>query len=90
MVLPEPIQLVEHHVRQQWREHAPNNLANILRDLAVTLPRDRLRPAYGDGFGGAPWHPGTAGEHASGRESEEPDDGSRTAHASDAGGPSDV
>jgi len=70
--------------------HASNNLANILRDLAVTLPRERLRPAYGDGFQGAPWRPRTAGEDASGREREEPDDGSRTAHASDAGGPSDV
>ena len=88
--LDEMIQAIEVDIREDRADLASNNLANILRDLAVTLPRDRLRPAYGDGFGGAPWHPGTAGEHASGRESEEPDDGSRTAHASDAGGPSDV
>ena len=39
---------------------------------------------------GAPLRPRTAGEHVSERDREEPDDGSRTAHASDAGGPSDV
>jgi hypothetical protein len=81
---------VEGDVREQRREHASNDLANILRGLTVTVPRDQLRPAYGDGFAGAPWHPRTAGGQVSERDSEEPDDGSRTAHASDAGGPSDV
>jgi len=41
-------------------------------------------------FAGAPWHPRTAGERVCERDAEEPDDGSRTAHASDVGGPSDV
>ena len=81
---------MERDVGQQRFTHASNNLANILRSLAVTLPRDQLRPAYGDGFAGAPWHPRTAGERVSERDAEEPDDGSRTAHASDVGGPSDV
>ena len=49
-------------------DRASNNLANILRDLAVTLPRDQLRPAYGDGFAGAPWHPRTAGGRVSERD----------------------
>lgn len=84
------VKLVEVDVGEERWAHAPNNLANILRDLAVTLPREQLRPAYGDGFAGAPWHPRTAGERVCERDAEEPDDGSRTAHASDVGGPSDV
>jgi hypothetical protein len=89
-LLNERIEPLKVDVRKHWAEHASNNLANILRDLAVTIPRERLRPAYGDGFLGAPWRPRTADEDAGGRDREEPDDGSRTAHASDAGGPSDV
>src|SRR3954463_5588332 len=32
----------------------PHDGAKLPFDLAVTIPRDRLRPQYGDGFLGAP------------------------------------
>lgn len=35
-------------------DHSPHDGAKLPFDLAVTIPRDRLRPQYGDGFLGAP------------------------------------
>ena len=34
--------------------YSPHDGAKLPFDLAVTIPRDRLRPQYGDGFLGAP------------------------------------
>jgi len=38
----------------KWHHHASNNLAKLPFDPSVRVPRARLRPRYGDGFGGAP------------------------------------
>jgi hypothetical protein len=40
--------------RHNPRLHASNNLAKLPFDPSVRVPRARLRPRYGDGFGGAP------------------------------------
>jgi hypothetical protein len=40
--------------REQRARHSPHDGAKLPFDLAVTIPRDRLRPQYGDGFLGAP------------------------------------
>jgi hypothetical protein len=44
----EPVQV---DVRQQGRDHAPNNLAKFPFLFQTTIPRARLRPKYGQGFG---------------------------------------
>src|SRR3954466_14420998 len=41
-------------VAESRRLHSPHDGAKLPFDLAVTIPRDRLRPQYGDGFLGAP------------------------------------
>jgi hypothetical protein len=52
---PEVEGVVQKDVRQQGREHPSHNVANKLGRLwVVAIPRARLRPAYGDGFRGAP------------------------------------
>jgi hypothetical protein len=45
---------VQVDVGQERRDHPSHNGAKLPFDLAVTIPRDRLRPHYGDGFSGAP------------------------------------
>lgn len=35
-------------------DYAANNVAKKVIEFPVTIPRKRLRPEYGDGFGGAP------------------------------------
>ena len=50
----EPLHAVERHIRQQRREHSTHNGAKLPFDLTITIPRDRLRPHYRDGFAGAP------------------------------------
>ena len=63
-VLPEPIKLVEHHVREERGDHPSQNLANKSREIALGIPRTTLRSRYGDGFLGAPlrqWIPGNEG-----------------------------
>src|SRR3954466_13072793 len=46
--------VVQEEVGQKWRDHSSHDGAKLPFDLAVTIPRDRLRPQYGDGFLGAP------------------------------------
>jgi hypothetical protein len=39
----------------QWRTYHPtNNIAKNVIDFSIAVPRERLRPKYGDGFKGAP------------------------------------
>jgi len=45
---------IQRGIRQQGREHPTYNVANILLDFSLTLPREWLQPRYGDGFQGAP------------------------------------
>ena len=47
-------QAMEGDVGQQGRGHPSYNLANRLIEFSLAIPRERLRPGYGDGFGGAP------------------------------------
>src|SRR3982750_1235866 len=51
---PEVEHVVQVDVGQGRRDHPTHDGAKLPFDLAVTIPRDRLRPHYGDGFLGAP------------------------------------
>lgn len=46
--------MVQVDVRKARGGHPSHDGAKLPFDLAVTIPRDRLRPQYGDGFLGAP------------------------------------
>src|SRR5215210_5045281 len=46
--------MVQVDVRKARGDLPSHNGAKLPFDLAVTIPRDRLRPHYGDGFSGAP------------------------------------
>jgi hypothetical protein len=50
-MLQEPVHVDD---GEQRTDHATHDGAKLPFDLAVTIPRDRLRPQYGDGFLGAP------------------------------------
>ena len=54
---PEIEHVVQVDVGQERRDHPSHDGAKLPFDLAVTIPRDRLRPHYGDGFLGAPLLP---------------------------------
>jgi hypothetical protein len=41
-------------VRQQWTDLSPYNVTKNVIDFSIAIPRERLRPNYGSGFGGAP------------------------------------
>ena len=45
---------MEVDVGEQGRYYSPNNSAKTVIEFLITIPRERLRPHYGDGFGGAP------------------------------------
>jgi len=45
---------VQGDVGQQWRKHAPNNVAKRPLEFFIRLAREQLRPTYGQGFRGAP------------------------------------
>src|SRR4051794_17988670 len=51
---PEVEHVVQVDVGQERRDHPSHDGTNLPFDLAVTIPRDCLRPHYGDGFLGAP------------------------------------
>jgi hypothetical protein len=42
-----------------WAQHPSHNVANTRWQYAVSIPRKQLRPAYGEGFQGAPLDCGT-------------------------------
>jgi hypothetical protein len=48
---------MEVDIRQQGRDNPSNNIAKTVIDFSITIPREQLRPGYGDGFGGAPLDP---------------------------------
>ena len=53
--LPPALQVVAHAKEVSHPDnYSPHDGAKLPFDLAVTIPRDRLRPQYGDGFLGAP------------------------------------
>jgi hypothetical protein len=45
---------VQVDIRQQGANYSPNNVAKIVIEFLITIPRERLRPNYRDGFRGAP------------------------------------
>jgi hypothetical protein len=51
---PQVEYVVEIDVGQQRRSDASGNVANRLPEFSITIPRKWLRPAYGEGFQGAP------------------------------------
>src|SRR5215212_9374520 len=57
LVNPEIDSVVEEDVCKDRADHPSHDGAKLPFDLAVTIPRDRLRPHYGDGFSGAPLLP---------------------------------
>jgi len=46
--------MVQENIRKAGRYQPSHNLAKLSFDLSVRLPRAQLRPAYGEGFLGAP------------------------------------
>jgi len=59
---------VQRNVRQQRANNLSYNVANMLLEFAITIPREHLRPGYGDGFRGAPLQTGTPNARAQRRE----------------------
>src|SRR3954468_7485259 len=57
LVTPVPEKAVHVSVSQQRAGHSSHNGAKLPFDLTITIPRDRLRPLYRDGFAGAPLMP---------------------------------
>jgi hypothetical protein len=53
-LLNKSVQTIEVDVREYGTQHPSGNVANRLAELSIRIPRARLRPAYGDGFQGAP------------------------------------
>ena len=51
---PKIKRVMQEEISQQWRYHPTHNLAKLPFDLSATIPRERLRPSYRDGFWGAP------------------------------------
>src|SRR5215212_2765228 len=51
---PQIKSIVQKQISQDRAGHSSHDGAKLPFDLAVTIPRDRLRPHYGDGFLGAP------------------------------------
>src|SRR4051794_25442795 len=47
-VLPHAIEFVQDDVGQERRGYASGNVAKRLPEFSITIPRSRLRPAYGD------------------------------------------
>jgi len=45
-----PIQVIQHDIRQQWRNRSSNDIANIGGFLDRLIPRESLRPGYGEGW----------------------------------------
>jgi hypothetical protein len=52
------VKLIEIDVGEQWANSPSYNVAKSVIDFSITVPRERLRPNYGDGFQGAPLQPG--------------------------------
>jgi hypothetical protein len=45
---------MQHDVGEEWAGDATYNVAKSVLDYSIKIPRERLRPNYGDGFQGAP------------------------------------
>jgi hypothetical protein len=45
---------VQEEIEQQRPEYAANNVAKRPLEFFIRLPREQLRPTYGQGFHGAP------------------------------------
>jgi hypothetical protein len=48
------VQFVHIHIGENWTDLSTNNVAKNVIDFSIAIPRERLRPNYGDGFLGAP------------------------------------
>jgi hypothetical protein len=47
---PQVKDVVQEHVRQERRNHASNDIANVSGFLDRLIPRQSLRPGYGEGW----------------------------------------
>ncbi|MBK7919357.1 MAG: hypothetical protein IPJ94_24475 [Chloroflexi bacterium] len=47
-------QSIQRHIREYGRDYTTNNVAKKVIEFSITVPREQLRPNYGDGFRGAP------------------------------------
>jgi len=81
---------VEGDVRQERRAYSPNNVAKKVIEFLITIPRERLRPKYGDGFRGAPWTSSLPIEKIIGRNQGATQDASGTEEETDAASTSKV
>jgi hypothetical protein len=77
-------------VSQQGANHSPNNVAKKVIEFLITIPRERLRPKYGDGFRGAPLTSSLPIEKIIGRNQGATQDVSETKEETDAAGASKV
>ena len=44
-----PVEVIQHNIRQERRNHPTNNVANSWLTLDIVIPRSRLKPIRGQG-----------------------------------------
>jgi hypothetical protein len=54
LILYRFLHAVQGNVGEEWRDYPSPNVAKKMQEFTLMLPREQLRPSYGDGFGGAP------------------------------------
>ncbi|HLA07662.1 MAG TPA: hypothetical protein VJ022_09480 [Anaerolineales bacterium] len=84
------VEAVEDDVGEQGTDYSPNNVAKKVIEFLITIPRERLRPKYGDGFRGAPWTSSLPIEKIIGRNQGATQDASGTEEETDAASTSKV
>ena len=83
------IQFMEEYVCQKRAKFSPNNVAKSVIEFSTTISRERLRPGYGDGFGGAPLRI-SLGRTSAAKRGQGGDDESRTEKNAGVEGETDV
>jgi hypothetical protein len=81
---------VKYDVGEYRANYSPNNVAKKVIEFLITIPRERLRPKYGDGFRGAPLTSSLPIEKIIGRNQGATQDASGTEEETDAAGASKV
>jgi hypothetical protein len=54
MLPQQRFQAVQSQVCQDRGDYSSDNVAKLLREFSLRIPRSQLRPGYGEGFRGAP------------------------------------
>lgn len=69
---------MKEYIGQEWGNYSSYNVAKIVIEFDITIPRKRLRPKYGDGFRGAPLDTSLSDPSLTGRNQGVSRDGSKT------------